>query len=88
MFFFLAGLMALVFRLQLSQANGDVISADHYNELAHDPRDDAVFLVGVPLFAGFANYLVPLMIGTADMAFPRLNALSYWLFVLGGARSC
>ena len=43
-----------------------------------------IFLVVVPMLAGFANYLVPLMIGARDMAFPRLNALSYWLFPLGG----
>ena len=43
-----------------------------------------IFLVVVPIFAGFANYLVPLLIGARDVAFPRLNALSYWLFLFGG----
>jgi cytochrome c oxidase subunit 1 len=84
-FFVLAGLMALVFRLQLSQANADVLSADRYNELITIHGTAMVFLVVVPLLAGFANYLVPLMIGAHDVAFPRLNALSYWLFFLGGA---
>jgi cytochrome c oxidase subunit 1 len=84
-FFVLAGLMALVFRLQLAQANADVISADRYNELMTVHGTAMVFLVSVPLLAGFANYLVPLMIGARDVAFPRLNALSYWLFVFGGA---
>jgi cytochrome c oxidase subunit 1 len=83
-FFVLAGLMALVFRLQLSQANADVLSADRYNELITIHGTAMVFLVVVPLLAGFANYLVPLMIGARDVAFPRLNALSYWLFLLGG----
>jgi cytochrome c oxidase subunit 1 len=83
-FFVLAGLMALVFRLQLSQANADVLSADHYNELITIHGTAMVFLVVVPILAGFANYLVPLMIGARDVAFPRLNALSYWLFLLGG----
>ena len=87
-FFFLAGLMALVFRLQLAQANADVLGADHYNELLTIHETMMVFFVVVPIFAGFANYLVPLMIGTADMAFPRLNTLSYWFFVFGGASSC
>ncbi len=84
-FFVLAGLMALVVRLQLSQANADVLSADRYNELITIHGTAMVFLVVVPLIAGFANYLVPLMIGARDVAFPRLNALSYWLFFLGGA---
>ena len=83
-FFVLAGLMALVFRLQLSQANADVLSPEHYNELITIHGTAMVFLVVVPLLAGFANYLVPLMIGARDVAFPRLNALSYWLFLLGG----
>jgi len=84
-FFVLAGLMALVIRLQLSQANADVLSPDRYNELITIHGTAMVFLVVVPLLAGFANYLVPLMIGAHDVAFPRLNALSYWLFALGGA---
>jgi cytochrome c oxidase subunit 1 len=83
-FFVLAGLMALVFRLQLSQANAGVLSAEHYNELITIHGTAMIFLVVVPILAGFGNYLVPLMIGARDVAFPRLNALSYWLFVLGG----
>ncbi len=83
-FFVLAGLMALVFRLQLSQANAGVLGADRYNELVTVHGTAMVFLVVVPILAGFANYLVPLMIGARDVAFPRLNALSYWLFLLGG----
>ena len=84
-FFCLAGLIALVFRLQLSQANADVLGADRFNELVTFYDTTMVFLVIIPLFAGFANHLVPLMIGTTNVAFPRLNALSYWLFFLGGA---
>ena len=84
-FFVLAGLMAMIFRLQLAQANADVVGADRYNELVTIHGTAMVFLVVVPLFAGLANFLVPLMIGARDVAFPRLNALSYWLFLLGGA---
>jgi cytochrome c oxidase subunit 1 len=84
-FLVLAGLMALVFRLQLSQANADVLGPDRYNELITIHGTAMVFLVVVPLLAGFANFLVPLMIGARDVAFPRLNALSYWLYFLGGA---
>jgi cytochrome c oxidase subunit I len=83
-FFCLAGLMALVFRIQLSQADAGVLSPQHYNELITIHGTAMIFLVSVPLLVGFANYLVPLMIGAADVAFPRLNALSYWLFLLGG----
>ncbi len=84
-FFCLAGVMALVFRLQLSQANAGVLGPQRYNELITIHGTTMIFLVSVPILAGFANYLVPLMIGASDVAFPRLNALSYWLFVLGGA---
>jgi cytochrome c oxidase subunit 1 len=85
LFFVFAGLMAMVMRLQLAQANADVVSPDRYNELVTIHGTSMVFLVGVPILAGFANFLVPLMIGAADMAFPRLNAFSYWMFALGGA---
>ena len=84
-FFLLAGLMALVFRLQLSQANASILGPERYNQLITIHGTAMVFLVIVPLLAGFGNFLVPLMIGARDVAFPRLNALSYWLFVLGGA---
>jgi cytochrome c oxidase subunit I len=83
-FLVLAGLMALVMRLQLSQANADIIGPERYNELVTLHGTSMVFLVGVPILAGFGNYLVPLMIGARDVAFPRLNAASYWLFALGG----
>jgi cytochrome c oxidase subunit 1 len=84
-FLVLAGLMALVMRTQLAQADSDLISPERYNELVTIHGTSMVFLVGVPVAAGFANYLVPLMIGAADMAFPRLNAVSYWFYFLGGA---
>jgi cytochrome c oxidase subunit 1 len=83
-FFVLAGLMALLFRIQLAQADAGFLSPQHYNELVTIHGTAMIFLVMVPLLAGFANFLVPLMIGARDVAFPRLNALSYWLYVLGG----
>jgi len=84
-FFFAAGgIMALLLRTQLAQANGDFITRDGYNELFTIHGTTMIFLVVVPILAGFGNYLVPLMIGARDMAFPRLNALSYWLFLFGG----
>ena len=84
-FFFLAGgIMALLIRTQLAQANNDFIERDGYNELFTMHGTTMIFLVVVPILAGFGNFLVPLMIGARDMAFPRLNAMSYWLFLFGG----
>ena len=84
-FFLAGGIMALLIRTQLSQAGNTFIEGDGYNELFTMHGTTMIFLVVVPILAGFGNYLVPLMIGARDMAFPRLNALSYWLFVFGGA---
>jgi cytochrome c oxidase subunit 1 len=83
-FFFAAGVMALLMRAQLSQAGNEIVTANSYNQLFTVHGTMMIFLFVVPILAGFGNYLVPLMIGARDMAFPRLNALSYWLFLLGG----
>jgi cytochrome c oxidase subunit 1 len=84
-FFFLAGgVMALLIRTQLAEPNNHFIERDGYNQLFTMHGTTMIFLVVVPILAGFANYLVPLMIGARDMAFPRLNALSFWLFLFGG----
>jgi len=78
------GILALLIRTQLIHANTGIFVRDGYNELVTMHGTTMVFLVVVPVWAGFANFLVPLMIGTRDMAFPRLNAMSYWLFLAGG----
>ena len=83
-FFLAGGVLAMLMRTQLSQADNDFLTRDSYNEVLTMHGTTMVFLVVVPILAGFANYLVPLMIGARDMAFPRLNALSYWLFLFGG----
>ena len=83
-FFLAGGVMALLIRTQLATPDMDFVVRDEYNQLFTMHGTTMIFLVVVPIFAGFANYLVPLMIGAADMAFPRLNALSYWLFLFGG----
>ncbi|MGI8606197.1 MAG: cytochrome c oxidase subunit I [Gaiellaceae bacterium] len=83
-FFFAGGVMALLMRAQLAQADQSLIEKDGYNQLFTIHGTTMIFLFVVPLLAGFGNYLVPLMIGAQDMAFPRLNAFSYWLFLLGG----
>jgi cytochrome c oxidase subunit I len=84
LFFIAGGIMALLIRTQLSGPDNSFIERDGYNELFTMHGTTMIFLVVVPILAGFGNYLVPLMIGARDMAFPRLNALSYWLFVFGG----
>jgi cytochrome c oxidase subunit 1 len=83
-FFAAGGILALLIRAQLATPNESFVTRDTYNELFTMHGTTMIFLVVVPILAGFANYLVPLMIGARDMAFPRLNALSYWLFLLGG----
>lgn len=84
LFFVIAGLMAAVIRLQLAFPGQHVVSPDTYNRLFTMHGTTMVFLVGMPILAGFANYLVPLMIGARDMAFPRLNAFGFWVFLFGG----
>src|SRR5881398_992621 len=84
-FFILGGTEALMMRLQLSQADNTLLTPQTYNELFTMHGSTMIFLFIVPFWAGLANYFVPLMIGARDMAFPRLNALSYWLFLFGGA---
>jgi len=83
-FFLLGGVEALLMRLQLSGADATLLEPRTYNSLVTMHGSTMIFLFVVPVLAGFANYLVPLMIGARDMAFPRLNALSYWLFLFGG----
>ena len=83
-FFVIGGIMALLMRAQLATPNEHFITRNSYNELFTIHGTTMIFLVVVPILAGFANYLVPLMIGARDVAFPRLNALSYWLYVFGG----
>jgi cytochrome c oxidase subunit I len=80
----LGGILALLIRTQLIRADNDLFVRDGYNQIITMHGTTMVFLAIVPVWAGFANYLVPLMIGAGDMAFPRLNAMSYWFYLLGG----
>src|SRR6476469_3794395 len=82
-FMVIAGLMASVIRLQLAFPNNHVVGPETFNRLFTMHGTTMVFLVGMPFVAGFSNYLVPLMIGARDMAFPRLNAFGYWMFLFG-----
>ena len=81
--FLLGGLEALLIRLQLTSPNGDVISPELYNQLFTMHGTTMIFMVIMPMSAAFFNFIVPLMIGARDVAFPRLNAFSYWTFLFG-----
>jgi cytochrome c oxidase subunit I len=83
-FFLLGGLEALLIRLQLAVPNNTVVSAQAYNALFTMHGTTMIFLAIMPFNAAFFNYVVPLLIGARDVAFPRLNALSYWIFLAGG----
>jgi cytochrome c oxidase subunit 1 len=85
MFFFLVGgIEALLLRLQLAGPNGSVLSYDQYNQLFTMHGITMVFFVIMPLGAAFMNYLLPLQLGARDVAFPRLNGFSYWVFLAAG----
>lgn len=82
-FFLVGGLEALVIRVQLAQPEASVISADLYNQLFTMHGTTMIFLALMPLVAAFFNFVVPLQIGARDVAFPRLNAFSFWTFLAG-----
>ena len=84
-FLALGGLMAVLMRLQLMSPDNDLIGPTRYNEIMTMHGTTMMFLFAVPVMDGMAIYLIPLMLGTRDTAFPRLNAFSYWLFVFAGA---
>ncbi|WP_035351764.1 cytochrome c oxidase subunit I [Edaphobacter aggregans] len=83
-FMLAAGVEALVIRLQLAGPNKTVVSPEAYNRIFTMHGTTMIFLVGMFFVFGFGNYLVPLMIGARDMAFPRLNAFSFWISAAAG----
>ncbi len=83
-FFLIGGIEALLIRLQLAAPDGKLLSADLYNQVFTMHGTTMIFLVVMPIGAAFMNYLLPLQIGARDVAFPRLNALSFWCFLFGG----
>ncbi|CAN7611471.1 cytochrome c oxidase subunit I [Trinickia sp. LjRoot230] len=84
LFLVLGGLEALVMRLQLAQPNETLLTPEQYNQLFTMHGVTMIFLYALPVLSGFSNYLWPLVLGSRDMAFPRLNAFSYWVFVFAG----
>ncbi|NKQ86864.1 cytochrome c oxidase subunit I [Rhizobium ruizarguesonis] len=83
-FLILGGLLALAMRLQLAQPEARLISPDRYNQIFTMHGTNMMFLFAVPVMEAMAAYFVPLMVGTRNIAFPRLNAFSYWMFLFGG----
>ena len=83
-FLLVGGVEALMIRVQLAVPNNDFVSPQLYDRLFTMHGTTMVFLVGMPILFGFANYIVPLQIGARDMAYPRLNAFSFWLTAFGG----
>ena len=83
-FFFVGGLEALLIRIQLMKPENAFISAETYSQMFTMHGTTMVFLVAMPMAVAFFNYIVPLQIGARDVAFPRLNALSFWIFLFGG----
>src|SRR6187549_2444847 len=83
-FFVIAGLEATAMRIQLAVPNNDFLSPQVFNRLFTMHGTSMVFLVGMPIIIGMGNYLIPLMIGARDLAFPRLNAFGFWVTLLGG----
>src|SRR6201981_1024099 len=84
LFLVVAGVEALIIRIQLIRPQNDFVSPEVFNRMFTMHGTTMIFFVAMPVVFGFANYLVPLMIGARDMAFPRLNAFSFWLSALGG----
>jgi cytochrome c oxidase subunit I len=83
-FFVIGGVEALLMRIQLGTPENTFLTPEKYNEILTMHGTTMIFLVIVPVWAGFANYFLPLMIGARDVAFPRLNAWSYWMYLFGG----
>src|SRR5256885_2556106 len=83
-FFLVGGIFALLMRTQLAVGNNHFLAPQTYNEIMTLHGTTMIFLWIIPVFSGFGNYFVPLMIGARDMAFPRINAFSFWLIPLGG----
>jgi cytochrome c oxidase subunit 1 len=82
-FFLIGGIEALLIRIQLAVPNNNFVSADFYNQLFTVHALTMIFAALMPLTAAFFNYVMPLQIGARDVAFPRLNALSYWVYLFG-----
>src|SRR3954447_20363974 len=84
-FLALGGVLAVLMRLQLARPEARLLGPDRYNQIFTMHGTNMMFLFAVPVMEAMGVYLVPLMVGTRNIAFPRLNAFSYWIFLAGGA---
>src|SRR4051812_21468511 len=84
LFLAIGGVEALVIRIQLMHSHNNFVSPEVFNRMFTMHGTTMIFFVAMPVLFGFANYLVPLMIGARDMVFPRLNAFSFWMTAFGG----
>lgn len=84
LFFLLGGILALVIRTELALPGGQIVDAEQYERVFTMHGTTMVFMFVIPILVGLGNYIVPLQIGARDMAFPKLNALSYWLYLFAG----
>jgi len=83
-YFIVGGLEVLLIRVQLAKPNGTLLTPSQYDQVFTMHATTMIFLFIIPVFAGFANYFIPLMIGARDMAFPRMNAFGFWMLLFGG----
>jgi heme/copper-type cytochrome/quinol oxidase subunit 1 len=83
-FLVLGGLEALVMRLQLARPDQHLLTPEQYDQLFSTHGMTMIFLYALPVLSGFSNFLWPLLLGSRDMAYPRLNALSYWIYLAAG----
>src|SRR5215218_10672535 len=83
-FFLIGGVMALLIRAELAKPGLQIVNEEVYNQLFTMHGTIMLLLFATPLFVGFANVIMPVQIGAPDVAFPRLNMLSYWMFLFGG----
>src|ERR1035437_3054405 len=84
LFLIIGGTEATIMRIQLMRPHNDFVSPQVFNRMFTMHGTTMIFFVAMPMVFGFANYLIPLMIGARDMAFPRLNAFSFWMTAFGG----
>src|SRR5271167_1615515 len=83
-FLVVGGIEATIMRIQLIRPQNDFVSPEVFNRMFTMPGTTMIFFMAMPIVFGFANYLIPLMIGARDMAFPRVNAFSFWMTAFGG----